>query len=856
MKTKFVAQKPVSGNVRWIIAGAFLSLAAESTFAVQAAPLAQATVTVQAGQKGTPISSDLFGIFFEDINYAADGGLYAELVENRSFEYSSQDNGSWNPLTRWELVTRGGGKGAVKVESAQSLHANNPQYAVVMVEQGGDGVGLMNPGFDGIPLKSGESYNFSCFARQVRGQVGPLTMRLEGKNGTVYGQATFPRLTKDWRQYTATIPVSTSDPEARLVVLSNSPGAFALDMVSLFPQKTFKNRPNGLRPDLAQTIADLKPKFVRFPGGCLAHGDGINNIYHWKNTIGPIERRKAQPNIWRYHQTTGLGYFEYFRFCDDIGAKPLPVVAAGVSCQNSDHQPGTGQQCIPLANMDEYIQDVLDLVEYANGPVTSVWGAKRAAAGHPKPFNLEYLGVGNEDHITPEFQERFEMINKAVKAKYPKLTLIGTVGPSTDGFDFDEGWKIANNLKLQMVDEHYYRVPEWFLDNLNRYDTYDRKKSKVYLGEYASWGNTLFNALAEAAYMASLERNGDIVHLASYAPLLAKSGRTQWHPDLIYFDNSRVVPSVNYYVQQLYGTNAGDTYLPNTVTFTPPPAVPEAPKPVGFLLGTWNTQAQFDDVRIEANPVGGAANTVIQESFDAAAPLWSGETGNWSVANGAYVQSGNDQPALSQVVASKAGGITNQSNYTYSLRARKTGGQEGFLIGFGATDPSNFYWLNLGGWSNESHGIEKRSGSSSTLLGSKVPGKIELNRWYDIKIVVTGKRFQCYLDGKLILDVVDDGKAAKETLVASSVKDAKTGDIILKIVNTSPLLVQSKIDLAGVTNLQPVATKTVLAGDPKGENNFATPRNIMPQVGQMPVGKSFSYDAPPYSFTVLRMKTR
>ena len=809
-------------------------------------PSAKATVTVQAGSKGKKISPDLFGIFFEDINYAADGGLYAELIQNRSFEYSPRDNRAWNSLTSWEIVTRGNGKGTVKVESAISLHANNPQYAVLSSEKGGDGVGLSNAGFDGIALKAGENYNLSFFARRTADQPLPLVVQLESKSGTVYGKATFPTLTNDWLKYTATIQARSTDSDARLVLMTTGRGSIALDMISLFPQKTFKNRSNGLRADLAQVIADLKPRFVRFPGGCLAHGDGINNIYHWKNTIGPIERRKGQRNIWNYHQTAGLGYFEYFQFCEDIGAKPLPVVAAGVSCQNSFQQWGVGQQCIPLANMDEYIQDVLDLVEYANGPVTSFWGAKRAASGHPKPFNLQYLGVGNEDHITPEFRVRFEMINKAVKAKYPKITVIGTSGPAASGFDFEEGWKIANQLKLEMVDEHYYMAPEWFLSNLNRYDAYDRTKAKVYLGEYASRGNTLYNALAEAAYMAGLERNGDIVHLSSYAPLIAKRGHTQWNPDLIYFDNTTVAPTVNYYVQQLFGHHTGDTYLPNTVTFTP---VPKEVKPVSVFLGTWNTQAQFDDVKLESG-----ATTLLNESFNSPSSHWNSDSGTWNVANGVYSQSANIEPALAKIANVQVVPTNGQLSYTYSLRARKTGGQEGFLIGFGATDAENYYWWNLGGWNNTQHAIEKKNNGASNIIGVAVPGTIETNRWYDIKIVVAGSRIQCFLDNKLVHDIKD--QSPTDNLIVSSVRDEKSGDIILKLVNPAAMLVQSQINLNGIRSLPAVATKTVLSGDPAGQNTFANPRNILPRTETLALSKTFSHAVPPHSFTVIRFATR
>jgi alpha-L-arabinofuranosidase len=531
------------------------------------------TVTVETAAPGKAISPDLFGIFFEDLSCAADGGLYTELVQNRSFEYSAADRPEWNALTSWELVQREGGQGMVVVDSAQPLHPNNPHYAVLGVANGGGGVGLQNSGFDSIVVKAGEHYDVSLFARQLAYPEGPLTVRLESKSGELLGEAKLPTLTGGWKKYTATLEAAESAEDARLVVLAFHPGRIGLDMISLFPQKTFHNRPNGLRADLAQVIADLKPGFMRFPGGCLVHGDGLDNLYHWKNTIGPVEQRKGQRNIWRYHQSVGLGYFEYFQFCEDIGAKPLPVVPAGVSCQNSGASVTKrweqGQRGLPIDEMPGYVQDVLDLIEWANGPEASTWGAKRAAAGHPEPFHLKYLGVGNEDKITPVFKERFQMIYEAVKAKHPEITVIGTVGPRPDDDDYTNGWRFADELRLPMVDEHYYKPPQWFWDNLHRYDLYDRSKSKVYAGEYAAHDDrrrtTLRSALAEAAHLTSLERNGDVVVMASYAPLLAKRGHTHWNPDLIYFSNTEIVPTISYYVQQLFSLNNGDRCLTTTV---------------------------------------------------------------------------------------------------------------------------------------------------------------------------------------------------------------------------------------------------------------------------------------------------
>lgn len=527
----------------------------------------------RASTKGKKISPDLFGLFFEDINYAADGGLYAELVQNRSFEYSPNDRRDWSPFSYWEYITPGYSYGSVTVETNSPVHPNNPHYIVLTAEHIGDaGVGIKNSGFDGIVVKSGESYTISMFVRQLSVDPISLTVSLQTPKGKVLAETKFSASSKDWKKYSATLKPTENSDSASLVILATTKGKFALDVVSLFPAKTFNNRPNGLRADLAQLLADIKPRFIRFPGGCLVHGDGIGNMYRWKNTIGPIEQRIEQKNIWGYHQSLGLGYFEYFQFCEDIGAKPLPVLPAAVSCQNSGGTwriGGTGQKALPMEDMQDYIREVLDLIEWANGPVTSTWGAKRAAAGHPAPFNLQYVGIGNEDKITPEFEERFKIIYTAVKAKHPEITVIGTAGPFPDGEDFDKGWKLAGSLNVPVVDEHYYKEPAWFMSNLNRYDQYDRKRGEVYLGEYASWGNKLKNAIAEAAYMTGLERNGDIVRMASYAPLLAKRDHTQWKTDMIFFDNNNVCLTPNYHVQKMFSVNQGDLYFDKIVNLDP-----------------------------------------------------------------------------------------------------------------------------------------------------------------------------------------------------------------------------------------------------------------------------------------------
>ena len=531
----------------------------------------KATVTAQP-EETKEISDLLMGIFFEDINYSADGGLYAELIQNRDFEYDPSDregDKNWNSTHSWKLE---GENATFTISTSDPIHPNNPHYAVLKTNQ--PGAALTNTGFDGIALKVGEKYDFSLFARIPEGsKSGKLLVRLVDADGTVQGETTVTVSSRSWKTYKAVLTAKTSA-DTRLELRPQSAGEIELDMISLFPQNTFKGRKNGLRPDLAQTLADMHPRFVRFPGGCVAHGDGLKNIYQWKNTIGPLEARKPARNLWGYHQSMGLGYYEYFQFCEDIGAEPLPVLAAGVPCQNSachGDLRGGQQGGIPMSEMGAYIQDILDLIEWANGDARKTkWGKIRAESGHPKPFNLKYIGIGNEDLITDVFEERFTMIYLAIKEKYPEMIVVGTVGPFNEGTDYVEGWKLADKLGVPMVDEHYYQSPGWFLHNQDFYDKYDRsKKTKVYLGEYATHISgrraNMETALTEALYLAALERNGDVVHMSSYAPLLAKDGRTQWNPDLIYFNNREVRPTTGYYVQKLYGQHAGDHYIPSQV---------------------------------------------------------------------------------------------------------------------------------------------------------------------------------------------------------------------------------------------------------------------------------------------------
>lgn len=526
-------------------------------FAQLASPV-KATLSVDASDSKA-ISDKLVGVFFEDISRAADGGLYAELMQNGDFEYTAADHGGWSATTAWKSSK------PITIATDKPLSSNNPHYAVMQRDT------LFNIGWEGIPGNQ-QCYDFSIFARTIDNAKNQLDVALVSPEGVVLAQDRLKIVGQQWKQYTLQLSTDLKKVEGRLDgcqlrLVARKDGKLAVDMVSLFPHETFKG--HGLRKDLAEAIAALHPKFVRFPGGCMSHGQGLDNIYHWNETVGPLQDRKPDKNIWGYHQTRGLGFFEFFQFCEDIGAEPLPVLAAGVPCQNSapDQNGFGGQQGgIPMSDMPAYCQEILDLIEWANGdPATSKWAKMRADAGHPEPFNLKYIGIGNEDIISTTFEERYEMICKAIKQKYPNIIVCGTVGPFHDpSADYVEGWKFAkahHNI-IDMVDEHYYESPGWFMHHQNYYDDYDRKGPKVYLGEYASRTRTVESALVEAMHLCSLQRNGDVVAMSSYAPLLCKEGYANWNPDMIYFNNDTITSlTPSYYTQLLFGTHSGDRYV-------------------------------------------------------------------------------------------------------------------------------------------------------------------------------------------------------------------------------------------------------------------------------------------------------
>ena len=537
---------------------------------------------MNAPKGGKLISDELIGIFFEDISSSADGGLYAELVQNGSFEYSPAERDGWGAGTAWRQVRPGHSLGTLEVRKDNGIHPYNPTYIRLYIERvkeyydyaGWKGFGLENEGFKGISVKAGAKYDFSAFfrntgaAKQVRIVLG--IPQGWGKNPKLLAEATVKVDSKDWKKYEAVLTPAEDCTNATLQVLVLNTGVLDVDMVSLMPQDTYMG--HGMRKDLAQALADLHPKFMRFPGGCVVHGggDGFWDTYRWKTTVGPKEQRRGLKNTWGYHQSMGLGYYEYFQFCEDLGMAPLPILPCGVSCQGTNGGWGMkdqAQDVVPMSEMDEWVQDALDLIEWANGDVNTKWGRVRAEAGHPKPFGLKYLGIGNEERISPEFCERFRYMYKKVMEKHPEMVIVGTAGPGSHpgNPDLENGWKLAEELGMPIIDEHYYEPRDYFLTS-RQYDKYPRdRKTKVYLGEYAAKDKKLIDALAEGLYLLHVEKNADVVCMTSYAPLFAKKEATNWNPDLIYFDNEHPYLTCSYYVQQLFGLSSGQYYYGNCV---------------------------------------------------------------------------------------------------------------------------------------------------------------------------------------------------------------------------------------------------------------------------------------------------
>lgn len=790
-------------------------------------------ITVDPAAKGARIDDTMYGVFFEDINRAADGGLYAELVQNRSFEYSTADNTSYTPLTSWTVDGS-----AQVVDDAGRLDDRNRNYLAL-----GAGSSVTNAGYNtGIHVEQGKKYDFSVWARADAGTA--LTVSLRDADGTLATARQVAVTRSGWAQYKAAFTATRTSSSGRLTVASSA--ATALDMVSLFPRDTYRGEPNGLRKDLAEKIAALHPGFVRFPGGCLVNTGSMDDYseasgyqrkrsYQWKDTIGPVETRATNANFWGYNQSYGLGYYEYFRLSEDIGAMPLPVVPALVT--------GCGQNkaVVDEALLKRHIQDTLDLIEFANGPVSSKWGKARAKMGHPKPFHLTHIEVGNEENLPDEFFARFKEFRAAIQAKHPDIQVISNSGPDDSGTTFDTAWQLNKDAKVDMVDEHYYNSPQWFLQNNDRYDSYDRSGPKVFLGEYASQGNTFKNGLTEAAFMTGLERNADVVKLASYAPLFANEDYVQWRPDLIWFNNHASWNSANYEVQKLFMNNVGDRVVPSTATGTPSLLAPISGA-VG--LSTWATTAAYDDVRV----TGADGSTLLTDDFGDGAGQWTHTGGgSWSVQDGQYVQS--DGNAENTMVSA---GDPSWHDYDLHVKAVKKSGKEGFLVAFGVKDTGTYYWWNIGGWNNTQTAVEQAvDGGKSTLISKA--GSVETGRAYDVDVKVRGRQVTLYLDGQEWGSFKDDKPAEPFRQVVT--KDRKTGELIVKVVNAQDSAARTAIDLGGA-KVASKARVTTLAAAPDAVNS-ETSTAVAPVRSTFDgVAGKFSYTFPANSVTFLRIRQK
>jgi len=776
---------------------------------------AQATITVDVAHPAHPIPPTLWGIFFEDINLSADGGIYPELVRNRSFEDADTPE-------NWKFTAADGGKSEAAVV-ASDVHAQppplNPFNRKFLRVKADGAFTLQNDGYWGMNIVAGDSYTLKFAARGEK-YDGKLTAKILGADGTLLAGGDISGIGNNWKYHTLDLATTGTDPTAKLEISGDGKGVLSLDMVSLMPNKTWKG--HGLRTDLAESLAGLHPKFMRFPGGCWVEGDDLAHMNHWKNTVGSIDTRTPLWNIWGYYATQGLGFYEYLQLAEDLGAEPLFCINIGMS----------HKETIPMDRMSQWVQDALDAIEYANGPTNSIWGAMRASAGHPAPFNLKYIEIGNENGGFRGYVEHWRPFYQAIKDKYPDIKFVA------------DGWDDFGDMAPDIVDDHYYDTPEWFMRNAGRYDKKDRSGPKVFVGEYAVTKNcglgNLRGAIGEAAFMTGLERNSDEVVMASYAPLLVNLNHRAWNPDLINFNSSKWYGLPSYYVQRLFAENRGDISLP-TVVESP---VIEPPVAGGMIgVGTWNTAAEFKDIKVTA-PDG---KVLFESNFSNDTKGWKllGDGAEWIVQDGALRQT-----AEKEFIRALAG-RREWTDYTLTLKARKISGAEGFMILFHINGDEDRTWWNIGGWGNTQDGIE-----AGETLDSK-PAHIDTDRWYDLKLVVNGQNVKCYLDGEVIHDVRYDGGGKIMCLYAVAATDDQTGDVIVKVVNAGVQPLETVLNLSGAKNLTGTGTAIVLTSEnATDENSLQNPTKVSPKTEAVHFrGTTLERSFPGNSFTVLRLQT-
>lgn len=832
------------------------------------------------------ISDTLFGLFLEDINFAVDGGMYAELVKNRSFEYGTiatqQEKHGW---TMTDLSGQLEFSVVDGLADNSCLNENNPHY-VMLKNNLSDVQGIYNRGYlDGMSVTVGTDYIFSIYLKAPEGYNGDVLVSINTKENE-YATGVVSGLTNEWRKYELTLTPSAADSptgtvlsNVRLTVMIEPGSTVCADMISLLTTDTYKG--TKIRRDIGEALEKLEPSFLRFPGGCVIEGKDEESMYSWKDsigdglsfdingetTVGDVAIRPQGRSIWTgtgnhpYYTTYGIGFYEYFELCDILGCMPLPVLNAGMTCQVQS--PKYIVYDVTSTKFKQCVQDALDLVEFCRGDASTTWGSVRIAMGHEEPFDLKYIAIGNEQWQTEYFQhyQKFEEAFLAAAQENPELygdielvVANGTSSGDSCGWDYVE-FKASEITTL--VDEHYYEAPSFFFSNTNRYDSYDRSlNAKVFLGEYASQSNTLESALSEAAYMTGLEKNGDVVELACYAPLFGNKTQNQWTPDLIWFDTDSVYGSINYYVQQLFAVNSGLTELPTTADASALSESFELSGKVG--LGTWQTKAAFDNLTVTDNVSG---EVLYSCTFDESAVLnndgYSINEGEWEISDGRLVQNNTAAPFDTNTGDAIYVGDTTWNNYTLTVEAEILSGAEGFLIPVCVENSDNNIFWNIGGWGNTVSCLQivSSGAKSGQVSGTTKTLKLKHNQVYTLKVVVNGTNIQCFIDDKKYVDYTYEvPKPIYESAVV-----AENGDLIIKLINTldTPVSFATTLSDFDSSAFEAQASVTVLAGSKLSDTNtFKEPDKVVPSETSIAVSAEFSYEAPAYSLSVIRIKKK
>lgn len=839
-----------------------LFLAIGSLYGQKASGQTDATIRINMAHPGYELSEDMYGIFFEDINHAADGGLYAELIRNRDFETNrAPEDMRWlndstvvnrkgwkekyarpGDLHSWSLIRDGGAIAAICLEKEHPLNKNNSQSMRFVIDHTGNGrAAVANDGYWGIPVKRGADYLLSLYARKDKQFTGTLTATLESSDGKIYASQQITGIESGWKQFHAVLTAGTDDPNARFVLSAGSTGTVWLDVISLFPGDTWNNRPNGLRKDLVQKLADLNPSFLRFPGGCVVEGATLENRVQWKRTIGDVASRPGHWNLWGYRATDGLGFHEFLQLCEDLHAAPLYVVNAGMSCQ------GRGGMVAAKREIRNYLQDALDALEYAMGPVTSTWGAMRQANGHPDPFVIKYVEVGNEN-CGPDYRYAYKIIREGIKAKYPEVITV-----ANDVFSLtDQSRKPLPGMNIEMTDEHFYASADYFYEQSARYDAFDRSNPwKVYIGEFAvtagkpGTGN-LRAALGESAFMVGMERNADIVRMASYAPTFVNVNDRKWTVDLVAYNTDQVYGTPSYHAISMFSNNRPERVLPTGVlSKTDSQGDPWSNLTGGIALRVWNGQAEFKELQVVNE-----GKVLFDEDFSKGLGNWSIQSGTWKVAGGILKNEATDAEAAIHA------GDPVWHDYALTLKARKISGSEGFFIDFLVNGNNRCVW-NLGAWNNVADLLWQDRKDTRVDAGRYLERSLEAGRWYDLRIEVKEHRVRCFLDGKLIRDELLKGQFAP-SLYATSGVSKQQDELIVKIVNPFSGEKRCAVELSESQKIQPDGTAIILASESQDdENSFADPGKIAPrEIPLRNLGNSFEYVCPPNSLSVLRLKIR